>query len=223
MELNGRHIRAMIFDLDGTLLESTSVWSDVDTNFFKRRKMTAPSWYSKKISTMGIQKAAEFTKEYFHLPETPEEMIHEWLDEVIKQYSEEIPLKAHAKELLDYAKTKGISINVATANSEECYMPALIRLDIHKDFDHIVDVRNYKDGKDSPEVYLDIAKRLGIKPEEILVFEDSPKAASVAKLAGFGLVCVKDNAWSLEDEKEKQDIADFYLEDFAQIQEVLKD
>ena len=74
MKFQNRDIKLAIFDLDGTLVSSTSVWADVDTKFFRKRGMDVPEDYGRAIAHLGLDKAAKYTKEtrssgnYFALP-----------------------------------------------------------------------------------------------------------------------------------------------------------
>ena len=65
MKVKNNEIKLIIFDLDGTLLDSCKIWKEVDINFFKKRNLLMPSTYSQDISHMGLTAASKYTKETF--------------------------------------------------------------------------------------------------------------------------------------------------------------
>ena len=74
-----RDCRGMIFDLDGTLLDSMGVWSQIDVDFLAKRGIDLPEDYQQAVTPMGARQAADYTIERFHLPDTPEMLMEEWL------------------------------------------------------------------------------------------------------------------------------------------------
>ena len=117
MKIKHIDIKAVIFDLDGTLLDSCKVWFEVDKNFFAKRGKEVPKDYGKIIGTMGLAQAAVFTKETYGIEESPEEIFSEWMDAVVTKYSEEVQLKPHVREYLEFLAKNNIPLAVATAAS----------------------------------------------------------------------------------------------------------
>lgn len=214
MEVNGRIVKGIIFDLDGTVLDSCSVWSDVDKDFFSKRGMEIPSDYGEKIGHIGLDKAASYTIKRFNLKETKEEVLNEWRDSVIEYYKH-INLKPGAKEFLDYLDSEHIPYVVATANNKEIYVPALTNTGILDRFTFILEVNNYPKGKDDPEIYFDAAKKLGIPYENILVIEDLATAIKCAHKAGFITVGMDEATCKNKDEVRNN--CDKYIYDFREL------
>ena len=73
-----------------------------------------------------------------------------------------------------------------------------------------------KKGKPSPDIYLEVAKRLGVSPENCLVFEDVTAGVKAGKAAGMK-VCAVEDAYSANDRNEKLQLADYYIEDFREL------
>lgn len=220
MKLDNKIIKAVIFDIDGTLLDSCSVWTDVDRRFFEKRDMVMPEDYGDAIGHIGLDKAAVYTIERFNLNENKEDIIKEWKEDVINLYKTSIELKPHAKDFLLLLKENHIPFCAATANDEDCYKSALIRHGIYEMFDFIVEVNHYKDGKDKPTIYYDCAKKLGVEVSNCAVFEDLLMALSTAKKAGFISVGVYDK--TNKDESIKEEISDYYIKDFSDIIKLIK-
>jgi beta-phosphoglucomutase-like phosphatase (HAD superfamily) len=106
---------------------------------------------------------------------------------------------------------------VATACDESCYLPCLKRNGIYDDFKNIFDTRNYPSGKQDPRIYLDIAKKYNLSPNEIVVFEDIVVALNTAKKAGFNTVAVYEETASKVDDNIKHELSDLYINSFYEL------
>lgn len=215
MEIKGIEIKGCIFDLDGTILDSCLVWKEVDDNFFGKRGMKVPEGYAQAIMALGLEEAARYTKETYHFEESIPSIVDEWLSDVRHCYEKEVKLKDNAKKYLKKLYEAGIPLVIATANSSECYGPCIDRLGITKYFLGAYDVKGYKKGKCSPELFIKCAEDLNLLPEEILVFEDSIVPIKVAKEAGFKTCAVFEKTCLDEEKKEKE--ADIYIKDFKEL------
>ena len=215
MVLLGKNIKGIIFDLDGTLLDSCSIWVDIDRAFFKKRGLELPSDYGEAIGHIGLDKAADYTIERFHLNEKKEDIINEWKSGVLDYYRHHVKLKPHAYEFIKMLKKEGIKFCGATANDEDCYKSALVNNGIYDDFSFILEVSSLKSSKDKPDVYYEALKRLGIEISECAIFEDLLTPIKTAKKAGFFTVAVYEE--SSKDEEEKKKTADIYIKDYNEI------
>ena len=90
--MNMFDFKGAIFDLDGTLIDSMGVWEKIDREFLKKRNISIPSDYIEKINSMSFKKVAKYTIERFKLKESPEELIKEWNEMAIYEYSNNIKL-----------------------------------------------------------------------------------------------------------------------------------
>ena len=221
MKLLGHEFNAVIFDMDGTLIDSTSIWHDIDKAFFTKRNMELPSDYAQHIVHLGLTQAAIYTKETYHLDESIEDIMKEWHDMSIDMYKYHVPLKEGALELLKLLKKNNIKMAIATANDEPLYRPCIERLGIGEYFDAIADVNTAKEGKQSAKIYLDLAEKLGSEPRNTLVLEDMPTCVKTAFKSGFLTVAVYDNA-SKEYDQEKKDNSLLFIHNFSELLEVLK-
>ena len=172
MKINNKEIKAIIFDLDGTLLDSTNIWGKVDEKFFGRRGMQIPPTYVDDIAHIGLKEAAIYTKTTYGIKESIEEIMQEWHDEASHQYLYDILLKPNAYELLVKLKKEGIKLAIATANDKNLYEPCLKRLKIYDFFDYIADVDKVNAGKNSVKLYDHVAITLNEKRENIAIFEE---------------------------------------------------
>ena len=221
MKILNREITAVIFDMDGTLIDSTGLWHEIDKKFFSKRNMELPKDYAQKIVHLGLTKAAELTRELYGIKESPEEIILEWRQMAIDMYRDEVQLKDGAIELLELFKKNGLKLSIATANDEELYMPCVKRLGIGKYFDFIADVNSSKEGKNSAKIYLDLAKDMLSKPENTLVLEDMPTCIKTAFDNGFITIAVYDEASKNYDDQ-KRKYSHLFVNSLKELKNVLK-
>ncbi len=216
MELCGRKIHAIIFDLDGTLIDSTNVWGNVDQSFFEKRGMNIPKNYVEEIAHIGLKEAAIFTKEKYHIQDSIESIMQEWRDASIKQYEHEVLLKPHVYDYLVKLKQNNIKLAIATANDKQLYEPCLKRLGIYDFFDFIADVDTVNAGKDSVKLYHYVAKKLNEKPENIAVFEDISVGLKTAYENGYISIAVYDEHSKKEDDL-KRKYSYLFIYDFQEL------
>ena len=221
MKLLDHDIKAVIFDMDGTLIDSTGIWHEIDKAFFAKRNMELPNDYAQHIVHLGLTQAAVYTKETYHLSESIEDIMKEWHDMSIDMYKYQVPLKEGALELLKLLKDNNVKMAIATANDEPLYKPCIERLGIGDYFDEIADVNNAKEGKQSAKIYLDLAKKLGSTPQNTLVLEDMPTCIKTASRSGFITVSVYDKASEAYDQS-KIDNSLLFIHNFYELLEVLK-
>ncbi|MBQ7718862.1 MAG: HAD family phosphatase [Clostridia bacterium] len=206
--------KAAIFDLDGTLLDSMYVWDKIDTDFLARRGFEVQADYKEKISAMTETEIALYTIKAYSLNETPEDLITEWNEMAVFEYTNNVPLKPFAYEYLSGLKESGIKLAAATNLNPVLYEPALKRCGIYGMFDAIISSYHTKIGKSSPDIFLRAAKALNAEPESCIVFEDVFTAARSAKLAGMA-VCGIDDEASRTDAGDMQALCDYFIKSFC--------
>lgn len=216
MKLLNREIKLVIFDLDGTLLDSTYIWSDIDREFFARRGLELPIDFFDQICHLGLTGAAKYTINKYHLNEKEEDIIKEWRDASIRYYRDIIQLKPHAKEFLEYLKNNDVILSLATVNDEMLYKPCLERLGILKYFSLVKDVNSIKVGKESPKLYESINEHFNIKKENTAIFEDIVLGLKTAHDNGYLTIAVDDDA-TKDTYAEKKANSNYYIFDFLEL------
>lgn len=215
-----KNIKGAIFDMDGTLIDSMWVWSKIDEEYLRKRNIDLPKNLKEEIEHMSFLEVAQYFKNTFNLPDTLEEIQNEWNNMAISYYANDVKLKPGAKEFLSLLKSKGVKIGLATSNYSLLIEIALKNNGIYDFFDSITTTDEVTRGKDFPDVYLLAAKRLNLKPEECVVFEDILPAVKGAKCANMLVVGVHD----LYSEYQKQDIincADMYISQYTDLTEAV--
>ena len=206
-------MKAYIFDLDGTLLDSMGVWLDIDINFLSKRGISVPIDYADRISAMSFPEAAAYTIKRFGLPDSIEDLIREWNEMAAYAYGHTVQMKPYTKEYLSKLRERGAKIAIATSSVPELYEPALRNHGIYDWFDVICCSDEVGCGKSRPDIFLYTANKLGVKPCDCIVFEDILIAVKSAKSVGMTVYGVFDKSSETDWEQIKK-TADGVIYDF---------
>lgn len=207
--------KGAVFDLDGTLLESTDVWGKIDELFLGRRGITTPADYLHRVAAMSLGEAAAYTIDRFSLREEPEAILQEWKALAIEAYANQVQPKPHALAYLQRLSALGVKLSVATGLPEALYRPVLKRLGILDSFTALCSVDDAGCGKGSPDVFLLAVKGMGLSPGDCIAFDDVPEAVRSAKQAGLTVYGMYDEA-SAHLRPEIEAVADGYLINFSE-------
>jgi HAD superfamily hydrolase (TIGR01509 family) len=206
-------MKAVIFDLNGTLLASTGMWMQIDNDFLISRGLPVPPGYATTVSAMRLGEAAEYTIAQFGLPDKADDLCCKWFDIALYAYGHTVKRKPHAREYLDALKQRNVKIGVATSSVEELYKAAFKSLDLEGYFDAVATSQEAGRGKAYPDVFLLAAEKLGVSPSDCIVFEDVLLAMKSAKSAGMTVIGIFDEM-SKDDWKEINMTAERTLCDF---------
>lgn len=216
-KINFMDFQCAIFDLDGTLINSTGVWNKVDEDFFNRRNVIMPPEFPQVIKTHTLMSGAVYIKDRLSLPESPEDIVKEWHDAAVYAYHNDVRIKPYVKELLKLLKNSyGYKIGLATSNTHELYDQCLINNGIYDYFDSFTQSDEVERLKGFPDIYEKSAERMGVPKEECIVFEDVYQAVKGARMGNFFTVAVEDSA-SAGDREEIIKIADVYIRSFREL------
>ena len=198
--------------MDGTLTRSNYVWSKIDEEFLGKRGIKVPEDYFKQVSAMNFEQAAVYTNDRFSLGENIQDIMKEWFDMAVYEYTNVIELCGNAGEYVRKLKEQGRKIALATASTEELYKPVLKRNGILDQFDCFVSTEPVKRGKGFPDVYELAAEKLGLDAKACVVYEDIVEGIKGAKAGGFFAVACLNDHYS-HDWDEMREIADEIVED----------
>lgn len=187
-----RKIKGIIFDLDGTLLDSMSVWENVDKMFLEENGITPPDGISDIVKKMTIQASAMYFKTRFSLEHSCEYIINRIEEMVSEQYKYIIPLKFGVWETITSLKQNDYKMCVATATYNSLANSALKRLGLYDSLDFIITCSDVGIGKDKPDIFIEAAKKMGLSPINTAVVEDSLHCIETAADAGFFTIGVYD-------------------------------
>lgn len=179
-------IIAVIFDLDGLLIDSEPYWTESIALLFKKHKKKFLMEYKIKAHGRGAREAIEFYKLKAGLDGDTDELVAERRKILYKILLPNISLMTGAFEIVESLHEKGIKLAIASGGyPKEKLVEILIKLQILDFFIVTVSSDEVKNGKPEPDVFLEAAKRLKVNSDECLVLEDAPNGIRAAKAAGM--------------------------------------
>ena len=210
------NIEAVLFDLDGSLVDSMWIWRDIDIAYLARFGIPLPEGLQEDIGGMSFTETALYFKNRFQIPDSVETIKEDWNRMAWDKYTHQVPLKRGAAEFVMYCHKKKMKMGIATSNSRELVENVMQVHGLTGYFDCIVTGCEVEKGKPAPDVYMEAARRCKVKPENCLVFEDIVDGIQAGKAAGMK-VCAVDDKCSRAQEAEKRKMADYYITDFSDI------
>lgn len=216
-------IKAILFDLDGTLIDSMWIWEEVDRVYMEQLGLEYEKIkLQENINGMSFTETAEFFKKTFDIPESIDEIKATWVKMAEDFYRNKISAKENVPELLSKLKGRGIKMGIGTSNTRELLHMIVEKEGIAPYFDTMRTSCEVKAGKPHPDIYLKVAEDLGINPENCLVFEDIPEGVQAAKNAGMR-VCAVYDAYSEEHKESLTANADYYIHNYSEVLSLLED
>lgn len=212
-----KDIEAIIFDVDGTLIDSMWIWENIDDLFLEKYNLEQPEGFHEGMEGKSYSETAQYFLDLFpSLPHTREELEQEWYDMAYEIYTTQMELKKGAYEFIHEMHARGIKLGIATSNNRELAKGTLANNKVLDCFGAIWTSGEAGAGKPNPAVYLNAAKDLGVAPEKCLVFEDVSNGILAGKNAGMK-VCAVDDKFSRNQEEKKRQLADYYIQDYDDI------
>lgn len=216
-----KNIKAIIFDMDGTLIDSMWIWKQIDIDFLESRGHEFPEDLTKKIEGMSFTEVASYFKERFELTETIDELKAIWTDMAIHLYRHEIGMKPGAMAFLEKIDALRLPMGIGTSNSRDLAVEVLEKNNVITYFTSIRTSCEVEKGKPSPDVFLKVAEDLGVAPEACLVFEDTVAGAQAGINAGMRVIGVMDEV-SLPHKEELLEIVERYIESYEEIMDLFE-
>ena len=182
-----------IFDLDGTITDSNDLWIAVDDEFLARRGLKNTTEYRDLVAGAIFPTAAQYTREYYSIDDSPEDIMAEWEALAEHHYRDIVPLKEGAEEFLRLCREKGKPTALFTACRPRLCRAALERFGLTDCFDHIVYAEELGVEKHRPECFARLAELIGAPPEDCVLFDDNPNNCATAKAAGMTAIGIYDD------------------------------
>ena len=190
------NIKAAIFDMDGTLVDSLMVW-DVLWSAFGEKYLGDNSFRpstddDKRVRTLTLSDAMDLIHENYSLGSSGKELLDFTNNLMIDFYSNTVELKDGVKEFLEHLHKNGTKMCIASATAPDLIKIALKHCDIEKYFLKIFSCGELRAGKDKPDIFLLAKDFLGEETDDTWVFEDSLVAIETAAKIGLKTVGIYD-------------------------------
>ncbi len=209
-------MRKLIFDFDGTLVDSMKQWANKMFYVLKKQNLSYPDDLIKIITPLGDIGAARYFKDRLGAKGSEQELIACMDEYAMKEYAFNISAKETVKDTLFELKERGYSLNVLTASPHRMLDVCLKRLGMFELFDNVWSCDDFSTTKADVQIYHKVAQRLNTTVENCIFFDDNANALTVAKEAGMHVIGVYDES-SIEYKQEIENIAEQYIMSFSQL------
>ena len=190
---------AVVFDLDGVLLQSEEVWDAVRERYVRE----AGGRYDEEVQRAMMGMSAPEWSRYLHeeagVREDPEDINRDVVERMLEAYRRELPLLPGAVEAVRRT-AESFPLALASSSNREIFEAVLDLAGIADCFRATVSSEEVARGKPAPDVYLEAARRLGIEPERCAAVEDSHAGIRSAKSAGMRVIAIPNASYPPDDE-----------------------
>ena len=195
-----RVIKAVVFDLDGVLVDTEHVWDEVRRGLVTERGRPYTAETQRAMMGMSSAEWSRYLHESVGLAERPEAINAEVVRRMLARYEVDLPVVAGAVEVVRTLATRGLSLAVASSSNRTLIDAVLARLGLVDAFDATVSSEEVAYGKPSPDVYLEAARRIGVEPPACMAIEDSTSGIRSANTAGMHVVAVPNSRYPPDEE-----------------------
>ena len=181
--------QAVVFDLDGLLLDSEQVWDEVREALVRER---GGRWHECAQADMMGMSSSEWSR-YMHeelgVPDPPEEINRLVVERMLERYQEQLPLIDGAVGAVRRLAERW-PLGLASSSNRPVIDTALELMGVADLFRTTVSSEEVGRGKPAPDVYLEAARRLGVRPQDVAAIEDSASGIRSAKAAGMRVIAI---------------------------------
>jgi HAD superfamily hydrolase (TIGR01509 family) len=207
-------IEAVVFDLDGVLLDSEQVWDEVREQLARER---GGRWHDQAQRDMMGMSSTEWSH-YMHdvigLSEPPEEINRDVVRRLAARYRRHLPAIPDAREAVERLATRW-PLGLASSSNRELIDLALELLGVKHLFAATVSSEEVARGKPAPDVYLEAARRLGVDPTKTAAVEDSHNGILAAKAAGMRVIAIPNRHFPPDEDALRE--ADVVVDSLAEL------
>lgn len=185
-------MKAIIFDLDGTLVDSMGYWRSVSRDFMKTKGIDIEDEVQHKMTTMNLDASLRYLKDYYNLEESFEELMRDFSRTVEDFYRNKVETKGGCLEILEYFKDKGIKVVIGTSTAAHFANIVIEKYGIDKFIDGLYTADSVGHLKAEEKFYTSIVEELGERPEDVFLVDDSYLALRTGKKAGLEVIGIYD-------------------------------
>lgn len=188
---------AVLFDMDGVLVDSEMYWDINAKDFFAFRGLTITPELKRRLSGGAVPANVAWLKDTYSWPEPLEELLGQYNGFSERIYDEQAMPLAGVHSFLPLVKQKGYKTAIGSGSSLSRIQKIVDRFSWHNHFDTLVSSDHVRGvGKPAPDIFIHAASTLGVAPNACVVIEDSENGVKAAKAAGMTCVAIPDVRWS---------------------------
>ncbi len=214
-------LRKLVFDFDGTLVDSMRQWGGKMLNILHHYGIQYPEDIIKTITPLGDHGTAAYFIQTFGIPATSGKLIAMMDDYALPEYTYKIPAKETVTETLRELKARGYSLSVLTASPHKMLDVCLKRLGLYELFDHVWSCDDFGTTKGDVNIYHQVAAQLDDVTSNCVFLDDNINALAVAKQSGMTVVGVYDDS-AKEVQEEIKTLADAFVVEMQELLSVLE-
>jgi HAD superfamily hydrolase (TIGR01509 family) len=207
-------IEAVVFDLDGVLIDSEEVWDEARRELARERARPWPETATRDMMGMSSLEWSRYMHDVVGVPDPPEEISRAVVQRLEELYRRELPLVQGAVEAVERLAGRW-PLGVASSSNRELIDLVLEQAGLARYFRATVSSEEVPRGKPKPDVYLEAARRLDVSPERCAAVEDSDAGIRSAKAAGMSVLAIPNPRYPPSDEA--LDLADLVLSSLAEL------
>jgi HAD superfamily hydrolase (TIGR01509 family) len=207
-------IEAVVFDLDGVLLESEEVWDSVRERYVRERGGRYDEELQRAMMGMSAPEWSRYLHEEAGVPDEPDAINRDVVARMLEAYRDELPLLPRAEEAVR-RMAGALPLALASSSNREVFEEVLELAGLRGCFRATVSSEEVERGKPAPDVYLEAAQRLGVAADRCAAVEDSHAGIRSANAAGMCVVAIP-NA-SYPPDEDALSLADLTLESLDQL------
>ena len=182
-------IEAVVFDMDGVLLDSEQVWDEIREELARERGGRWHPGAQRDMMGMSSPEWSRYMHDVIGLRESPEEISAEVVRRLEERYRERLPLLPGAVDAVERLASEW-PLGLASSSNRELIDLALELSGLARYFEATVSSEEVARGKPAPDVYLEAARRLGANPAACAAVEDSHNGIKSAKAAGMTVLAI---------------------------------
>ncbi len=205
-------IKGVIFDLDGTILNSMFIWDTIGEDFLRSLGKEPKENLAEVFKTFTLEQAAEYYRKHYGVTLSVQEIVDDINNMVAEIYRTRVILKTGVRDFLKRLQSAGVKMCIATVTNRHIAEDVLTRLGVREYFSEIFTCAEVGFGKETAGIYRQALTHLGTEKTETVVFEDALHALKTAKDDGFKVAAVYDEHEPMQEEV--KEISDYYITDF---------
>ncbi len=179
--MSNNTIKSILFDFDGTLIDSLQLWEEIDEKFLSALDIPVPDRLKNEIEGFSFLQTAVYFKDRFNISMSEEEIVATWVGLAKEAYENDVKLLPGAVEILNEIKRKKIELILLTSNKCALVDSTLERLGISSYFPE----KHYDSHKEREETFVSLIKNRSLEPENYILVDDALTSLKAAKNIGI--------------------------------------